>query len=89
MRKDNLGEIKNHDILITLKTLEIISQIPDGGNIKDIDAKYYKVRNYNSAFKRMNSMEPSITIDCGHRNYFHFSENRVPTAKNIKLNISR
>ncbi len=82
MRKDNLDEIKNHDITNhTEKTLEIISQIPDGGNIKDIDAKYYKVRNYNSAFKRMNSMEPSITIDCGHRNYFHFSENRVPTAR--------
>ena len=41
----------------------------------------YSVRNYNSAFKRMNSQKPSTTIDCGHRNYFHYKENRVPTVR--------
>ena len=29
----------------------------------------------------MNSKLPSSTIDCGHRNYFHYSENRVPTVR--------
>ena len=29
----------------------------------------------------MNSETPSSTIDCGHRNYFHYSENRVPTVR--------
>ena len=29
----------------------------------------------------MNSQKPSTTIDCGHRNYFHYSENRVPTVR--------
>tara|TARA_B110000438_G_scaffold276377_1_gene298103 strand:+ start:10 stop:1068 length:1059 start_codon:yes stop_codon:yes gene_type:complete len=82
MRENPVKDLKNHDITNhTEKTLEIISQVPDGGNIKDIDPKYYKVRNYNAAFKRMSSSKPSITIDCGHRNYFHFSENRVPTAR--------
>ena len=28
----------------------------------------------------MNSKLPSNTIDCGHRNYFHY-ENRVPTVR--------
>jgi DNA (cytosine-5)-methyltransferase 1 len=29
----------------------------------------------------MNSKLPSGTIDCGHRNYFHYKENRIPTAR--------
>jgi DNA (cytosine-5)-methyltransferase 1 len=29
----------------------------------------------------MNSKLPSNTIDTGHRNYFHYSENRIPTAR--------
>ena len=29
----------------------------------------------------MNSSEPSLTIDTGHRNYFHYSENRIPTVR--------
>ena len=29
----------------------------------------------------MNSNLPSNTIDTGHRNYFHYCENRIPTAR--------
>ena len=29
----------------------------------------------------MNSKEPSHTIDTGHRNYFHYKENRVPSVR--------
>ena len=65
----------------TEQTIKIISMVPDGGNIKDIPEEYYSVRNYNTAFKRMNSNAPSSTIDCGHRNYFHYKENRVPTVR--------
>ncbi len=71
------NDITNH----TSKTINIINKIPDGGNIKSINSSFYKIRNYNTAFKRMNSCEPSITIDTGHRNYFHYSENRVPTVR--------
>lgn len=74
--------IKNNEKTIHHeKTIKIISMVPDGGSIKDLDEKYYKVRNYNAAFKRMNSQLPSTTIDCGHRNYFHYEENRVPTVR--------
>lgn len=71
------NEITNH----SEQTKKIISMIPDGGNIKSLPEKYYKVRNFSSAFKRMNSHEPSTTIDCGHRNYFHYKENRIPTVR--------
>lgn len=78
----NCKILTNNEITIhTQQTKDIISQVKDGGNIKDLPEEFYKVRNYNAAFKRMNSKLPSATIDCGHRNYFHYSENRIPTAR--------
>lgn len=71
------NEITNH----TDQTKNVISLIPDGGNIKSLPEEYYKIRNYNTAFKRMNSCQPASTIDCGHRNYFHYKENRIPTVR--------
>lgn len=80
--RDGCSEILNNEITHhTDKTKSVISMIPDGGNIKSIDKEFYKIRNYNNAFKRMDSKKPSSTIDCGHRNYFHYNENRVPTAR--------
>ena len=29
----------------------------------------------------MNSKLPSLTIDTGHRNYFHYKANRIPTVR--------
>ena len=55
--------------------------IPDGGKISDLPEEYWNVRKYNKAFQRMNSKLPSNTIDTGHRNYFHYSENRVPSVR--------
>ncbi len=72
----------NHDFTShTEQTMSIISQIPDGGNIKNLPKEFWQVRKYNKAFERMNSTKPSNTIDTGHRNYFHYSENRIPTAR--------
>ena len=36
---------------------------------------------YNKTFQRMNSKLPSLTIDTGHRNYFHYKANRIPTVR--------
>ena len=55
--------------------------IPDGGKIKDLPREYWDIRKYNKAFERMSSQRPSNTVDTGHRNYFHYSENRIPTAR--------
>ncbi len=81
MRK-NSSLILNHEITNhSDQTIQIINKIPDGGDIKSISSDYYKVRNYNNAFKRMDSKKPSNTIDCGHRNYFHYCQNRIPTVR--------
>lgn len=72
----------NHDFTShTEQTISIISQIPDGGSIKNLPKEFWQVRKYNKAFERMSSTKPSNTIDTGHRNYFHYSENRIPTAR--------
>lgn len=63
------------------QTISIITQIPDGGNIKYLPAEYWQVRKYNKAFERMSSCQPSNTIDTGHRNYFHYLEPRIPTVR--------
>ena len=63
------------------QTKKIISLISDGGTIKDLPVEYWNVRKYNKAFQRMNSKGPSNTIDTGHRNYFHYQENRIPSVR--------
>lgn len=65
----------------TEQTVNIISQIPDGGNIKSLPKEFWEVRKYNKAFERMGTFKPSNTIDTGHRNYFHYSEPRIPTVR--------
>lgn len=65
----------------SMQTISIINQIPDGGNIKSLPPEFWQIRKYNKAFERMGSYKPSNTIDTGHRNYFHYSENRIPTLR--------
>lgn len=74
--------VKNHEVTVhNEQTIKVISMVPDGGNIKSLPPEYWNIRKYNKAFQRMNSNLPSNTIDTGHRNYFHYSENRIPTAR--------
>ena len=81
MRK-NSTVVFNHQLTMhTEQTKQIISMIPDGGKIKDLPREYWNVRKYNKAFERMSSSRPSNTVDTGHRNYFHYSANRIPTAR--------
>lgn len=80
--RNNSTEIYNHEpTKHTEQTINIISMIKDGGSIKDLPEEYWNIRKYNKAFQRMNSEEPSHTVDTGHRNYFHYEENRVPSVR--------
>ncbi len=65
----------------TEQTKSIIAMIPDGGKIRDLPREYWEVRKYNKAFQRMASDGVSATVDTGHRNYFHYKQNRIPTAR--------
>lgn len=81
MRKKSTG-IFNHQITIhTPRTIEIISQVPDGGNYKNLSEDLHHTRKVNIAWTRLNSKLPSFTIDTGHNHHFHYCFNRVPTAR--------
>lgn len=74
--------LRNNQITIhSEQTKRIIGMIKDGGKIKDLPPEYWNIRKYNKAFERMSASHPSNTVDTGHRNYFHYSANRIPTAR--------
>lgn len=60
---------------------EIIALVPDGGNYKNLPEELRNTRNFNVAWTRFPSNEPSPTIDTGHRHHFHYKFNRVPTVR--------
>lgn len=59
----------------------VISQVPEGGNHKDLPKGVGDSRKFNEAWTRYHSKKPSKTIDTGHRNHFHYKYNRVPTVR--------
>ena len=60
---------------------KVISQVPDGGNYKDLPKGLGTSRNFHMAWTRYASNKPSRTIDTGHRNCFHYKWNRCPTVR--------
>ena len=81
MRKNSKRIINHENTNHEDQTISVISKIKDGGTIHDLDKKYWEIRKYNKTFQRMNSKLPSLTIDTGHRNYFHYKANRIPTVR--------
>lgn len=61
--------------------INVISQVPEGGNHKDLPKGVGDSRRFNEAWTRYHSNKPSKTIDTGHRNHFHYKFNRVPTVR--------
>lgn len=59
----------------------VISQVPEGGNYKDLPAGVGEHRKFHMAWTRCDGHKPSRTIDTGHRNYFHYEFNRIPTVR--------
>jgi DNA (cytosine-5)-methyltransferase 1 len=61
--------------------VNVISQVPEGGNHKDLPPGVGDSRKFNEAWTRYHSKKPSKTIDTGHRNHFHYKYHRVPTIR--------
>lgn len=82
LMRANSKEVNNHQATVhNQKTIEIISLVPDGGNYKDLPEELQDTRKVHIAWTRLNSKKPSFTIDTGHRHHFHYSYNRIPTAR--------
>ena len=81
MRANSLT-VNNHQATVhNQKTKDIIALVPDGGNYKDLPEELRQTRKVHIAWTRLNSKKPSFTIDTGHRHHFHYSYNRIPTAR--------
>lgn len=79
-----IGSHRIHNHIGTNHTDEVkwvISQVPEGGNHKDLPEGVGESRKFNEAWTRYHSKKPSKTIDTGHRNHFHYKWNRVPTVR--------
>lgn len=61
--------------------VDVISQVPEGGNWKDLPPGVGESRKFHEAWTRYDGNKPSRTIDCGHRNHFHYEYNRIPTVR--------
>ncbi|MFJ8065367.1 DNA cytosine methyltransferase [Psychrobacillus sp. NPDC096426] len=61
--------------------IDVISQVPEGGNHKDLPPGVGESRKFNEAWTRYHRNKPSKTIDTGHRNHFHYQYNRVPSVR--------
>lgn len=82
LMREKSGEVRNHVAAShSEKVQHIISLVPDGGNYKDLPAKFKESRNFHVAWTRFNSQKPAPTIDTGHRHHFHYKYNRVPTVR--------
>ncbi len=65
----------------TEHVMNVISQVPEGGNHKNLPPGVGDSRTFNEAWTRYHSKKPSKTIDTGHRNHFHYKYNRIPTVR--------
>ena len=82
LMREKSDKLYNHQTTAhNQKTIDIISQVPDGGNYKDLPIELQGTRKVHIAWTRLNSSKPSFTIDTGHRHHFHYSYNRIPTAR--------
>ena len=61
--------------------INTIAQVPEGGNYKDLPPGVGESRKFHMAWTRCDGNKPSRTIDTGHRNYFHYKYNRIPTIR--------
>jgi len=61
--------------------IEVIRQVPEGGNYKSLPKGVGESRKFNEAWTRYHGDKPSKTIDTGHRNHFHYEYDRVPTVR--------
>ena len=80
--RHNSKKLYNHVKTIhSQHVIDVISQVPDGGNYKNLPKGVGDSRRFHVAWTRYNSKKPSNTIDTGHRNHFHYKYNRIPTVR--------
>ena len=79
------GTLYNHLIYYPNDSVQKkISYVPQGGNWRFVPKELFpseRTNRYTNYLRRLSYSTPSITIDTGHRVYFHPIFNRVPTVR--------
>ena len=81
MRKDSLRIFNHRRTEHSDHVIQVIKQVPEGGNYKNLPPGVGLSRTFHEAWTRYHRDRPSKTIDTGHRNHFHYKYNRVPTVR--------
>lgn len=81
MRKKSFSVHNHNSTNHSLDTIKTIKLVPEGGSIKDLTLEEKGNRKYNALLRKMNRNKPALTIDTGHRTYFHYSEPRIPSIR--------
>lgn len=81
MRKWSKWIFNHETVKHSEQTERIINLVPDWWNYKNLPKELQQTRKVNIARTRLNSKRPSFTIDTGHNHHFHYTFNRVPTAR--------
>lgn len=82
LMREDCDTLYNHIATRHTETVKkIISQVPDGGDYRDLPSGVGENRKFNEAWTRYNSKKPALTVDTGHRNHFHYKYNRIPTVR--------
>lgn len=63
------------------KTKLIMSFIPDGGDRSSVPEHIDYNRTYRLLYLRLCSTRPSTVVSSGHRERYHYEQNRVPTVR--------
>ena len=84
MIRDGMTILHNHILSKhTAKTKNTIAMIPEGKRICDLPEELRGGRKYEALMRRMDRKKPAVTIDTGHRTYFHYEELRIPSTREV------
>jgi DNA (cytosine-5)-methyltransferase 1 len=82
--RDGMTELHNHILSIhTEETKRTIALIPEGKRVCDLPEELRGNRKYEALMRKMDRSKPAVTIDTGHRTYFHYQELRIPSTREV------
>lgn len=84
MIRDGMTTLHNHILSVHKEeTKKTIALIPEGKRVCDLPEELRGGRKYEALMRRMDRKKPALTIDTGHRTYFHYQELRIPSTREV------
>ena len=84
MIRDGMTVLHNHILSVHKEeTKKTIAMIPEGKRVCDLPKELRGGRKYEALMRKMDRKKPALTIDTGHRTYFHYQELRIPSTREV------